>query len=220
MNHDRPVPLNVLRDRLPVLGPGAGIRLIFTVGSLVCALAAVLIAARGIYTVETNSYPIYFSRLAKISFVRETYIIFTVCSIASFALFIIGRVWPSPRLAKPVALHADPLSERAGRATRALSEATKLVHELAQELTARSALLEDLKKQYDEASQHVEDMEALAKVDERTTRILNQYFDEALKSRLEELEQAARRREWLIGTLVAFSVAIIAIPIAHFLFGF
>lgn len=60
----------------------------------------------------------------------------------------------------------------------------------------------------------------MAKVDAKTSRVLNRYFDEALERRLGLLEQSARRREWLIGTIVAVAVGVIAILFAHFVFGF
>jgi hypothetical protein len=63
-------------------------------------------------------------------------------------------------------------------------------------------------------------MAKLSHVDEETTRVLNKYFDEALKSRLEALERGARGREWLIGTVVAVVAGVVAILVAHFALGF
>ena len=105
-------------------------------------------------------------------------------------------------------------------AARVLQEATSLVEELQVELIARTALLEDLRCQAAETAERVADMEQLAKVDAKTSRVLNRYLDEALERRLGILEQSARRREWLIGTIVAVAVGVIAILFGHFVFGF
>lgn len=117
-------------------------------------------------------------------------------------------------------LRADSLPKRAKRAARALQEATKLVEELQAELTARTALLEDIKGQVANAAERATDMERLSEVDDQTTKILNKYFDEALKRRLEELEQGARKREWFIGTVIAVAVGVTAILFSHFVLGF
>ena len=117
-------------------------------------------------------------------------------------------------------LRADSLPERAKHAASVLQEATTLVEELQAELTARTALLEDVKRQVAETNQRAAEMKKLSHVDEETTRILNKYFDEALKSRLETLEYGARRREWLLGTVGALAFGIIAILFAHFVLGF
>ena len=57
-------------------------------------------------------------------------------------------------------------------------------------------------------------------VDDETTRILNRYFDKALKDRLGGIEHTSRIREWLIGIPVALMVGITAILVAHYLLGF
>jgi signal transduction histidine kinase len=115
---------------------------------------------------------------------------------------------------------ASLLSVRARRAGQALQEATVLVEELKTELDARTALLEDIRRQVEKTNRRAEDMEQLARVDDETTRILNRYFDEALKSRLGDLEHGAKRREWLLGTIGALLFGIIAILLSHYLFGF
>jgi hypothetical protein len=117
-------------------------------------------------------------------------------------------------------LRIGSLPERAKHAAEVLREATTLVEELQAELTARTALLEDVRRQVAETTERATDMQQLAKVDDETTRILNRYFDEALKRRLESLEHSARGREWLIGTVVAVPVGILVILLAHFAFGF
>ena len=152
-----------------------------------------------------------------------------VCSMLLGAIHVLGfaavsavgtREHTRRRRAWLAHLRADSLSERATHAARVLQEATSLVEELQVELIARTALLEDLRCQAAETAERVADMEQLAKVDAKTSRVLNRYLDEALERRLGILEQSARRREWLIGTIVAVAVGVIAILFGHFVFGF
>jgi hypothetical protein len=117
-------------------------------------------------------------------------------------------------------LRANSLPDRAKHAAQVLQEATTLVEELQAELTARTALLEDVRRQVAETTERAADMARLSAVDEETTRVLNKYFDEALKHRLGELEHSARGREWLIGTVVAVAIGILAILFSHFVLGF
>lgn len=124
------------------------------------------------------------------------------------------------RRASLAQLRATGLPERAKHAAQVLQEATTLVEELQAELTARTALLEDIQRQVAQGTERAADMAKLSAVDEETTRVLNKYFDEALKHRLADLEHSARGREWLIGTVVAVAVSVIAILFAHFVLGF
>jgi hypothetical protein len=117
-------------------------------------------------------------------------------------------------------LHSSMLSTRAIQASIALQEATQLVEELRAELEARTTLLDDVKRQVADASQRAQEIEKLTQVDEETTQILNRYFDEALSKRLSNLEQGSRRREWLLGTFGALASGVIAILVAHYMFGF
>jgi hypothetical protein len=118
------------------------------------------------------------------------------------------------------ALQASSLPDRARRAGLALQEATTLVEELKKELDARTAILDSIKLQAAETSRRIEDMEKLAKVDSDTARILNNYFDEALTSRLTSLESRSQRRELLLGTIGAIIFGIVAIFLSHYIFGF
>jgi transcriptional regulator GlxA family with amidase domain len=117
-------------------------------------------------------------------------------------------------------LRAPFLPARVERVTEALREATTLVEQLKRELDARTALLAEIKDQVAATTERATDLEKLAEVDDDTTRALNRYFDGALKHRLGELEQSARRREWLLGTIGAISFGIIAILLSHYIFGF
>ena len=194
--------------------------------SVLLAFAAVLFAAYSIYSFATNDFLYYGPHLAyangphlayeKARFARHSLLIFAVICSASCVLFLASRVRPRVHYSVVTELQAGSLSERAKQATSSLQEATTLVHELTQELTARSALLEDVKRQVAEAKQRAEDMDKLAQVDEKTTRILNKYFDEALARRLNDVESGSRRREWLLGTVGAVAFGLIAILVAHF----
>jgi predicted nuclease with TOPRIM domain len=117
-------------------------------------------------------------------------------------------------------LRASSLPERAKHAARALQEAVTLVEDLRSELDARTALLEDIRRQVAEATERASDMEKLSHVDEETTRLLNKYFDEALKSRLAALERGARGREWFIGTVVALVIGVGVILLSNYVLGF
>jgi hypothetical protein len=117
-------------------------------------------------------------------------------------------------------LRSSLLSGRAAQASIALQEATQLYEELRVELEARTALLEDVKRQVADTSRRAQEIEKLTRVDEETTQILNRYFDEALSRRLRDFERDSRRREWLLGTLGALACGVIAILAAHYLFGY
>ena len=144
------------------------------------------------------------------------------CYIAIFSSIVrrIAKRNARSRNAHLAELNADTLPERANRAARTLQDAITLVAELQDELTARAALLEDVKRQVAETTERAADMEKLSHVDEETSRILNKYFDEALKNRLDGLERGARSREWVIGTVVALLVGVGVILISHYTLGF
>jgi len=118
------------------------------------------------------------------------------------------------------AIRAGSLPERAKHAAEVLQEATTLVQELQDELTARTELLEDVRRRVEEASRRAEDMQKLSQVEDQTVRAVNNLMDQALKRRLDDLKREARQREWIIGTLVAFVVGIIVILVAHFVLSF
>lgn len=225
MAHDGPTP-----PKLPLRM--SNVRSLFGILSPLFALFAVLVIGRGLYVFATNDFPnygygvysAYLSRAAKVHFANEAFALFAAFSILPCLLFILSRVPPRTHRAVITELQADSLSERAMRARSALQEATSLARELTDELAARSALLEDVERQLAAESQRAEDMKRLDKVDEDTTRIINKYFDEALKRRLDDLERNARRREWGLaiagGLIIGLIVGIASILIAHFLFGF
>ena len=147
--------------------------------------------------------------------------------LAAPCLVLGGRIfystWTDRRKRRQKALaelRSSFLSGRAAQASIALQEAVQLYEELRVELEARTALLEDVKRQVADTSRRAQEIEQLTRVDEETTRILNRYFDEALSRRLRDLEHGSRRREWLLGTFGALACGIIAILVAHYLFGY
>jgi hypothetical protein len=121
------------------------------------------------------------------------------------------------RRAEIASLRARSLPDRAKHVAEILQEATELVSELQAELAARTVLLTDLQRQVAETNEQASDMEKLEQIDEDTARILDKYFDKRLESRLDKLERGARRREWLIGTAIAFMVGVGAALIAAYL---
>lgn len=130
--------------------------------------------------------------------------------------WVLLRTVQQERLA---ALRADSLPERAEHAAEVLLEATTLVEELQDELTARTDLLKDVQRQVKEGRLEVDKLEKLSQVDAQTARAFQALMDETLKRQLEELERAARKREWAIGTVVAVPAGIIGILLSHFVLG-
>jgi len=111
------------------------------------------------------------------------------------------------------ALRAGSLPERAKHASEVLQEATTLVQELQDELTARTELLEDVRRRVEEASRQAEDLERL---DDETVRVATNLVDQVFKSRLGDVKREGR----FIGTMGAFVIGIIVIVFAHFVLGF
>jgi len=105
------------------------------------------------------------------------------------------------------------LPERAKHASEVLQEATTLVQELQDELTARTELLEDVRRRVEEASRQAEDLERL---DDETVRVATNLVDQVFKSRLGDVKREGR----FIGTMGAFVIGIIVIVFAHFVLGF
>jgi len=108
---------------------------------------------------------------------------------------------------------AGSLPERAKHASEVLQEATTLVQELQDELTARTELLEDFRRRVEEASRQAEDLERL---DDETVRVATNLVDQVFKSRLGDVKREGR----FIGTMGAFVIGIIVIVFAHFVLGF
>jgi hypothetical protein len=187
------------------------------VGLAVCGLFFLGFAAYALATLGEHPHAPWIDGvpLAMFSFLMATACLGAAGSIGRLAYRAI--LDHRARLAQ---LRAESLPDRAKRAAQVLQEAITLVEELKSELDARTALLASIKRQAAEATERATDMAKLSHVDEETTRVLNKYFDEALKSRLEALERGARGREWLIGTVLAVVAGVVAILVAHFALGF
>lgn len=127
--------------------------------------------------------------------------------------FLLLRRKEQERLA---ALRAGSLPERAEHAAEVLQEATTLVQELQDELTARTELLEDVRRRVEEASRQAEDLEKVAQFDDETVRAVDNLVDQVIKRRLGDVKREGR----IIGTVGAFVVGIIVIVVAHFVLGF
>jgi hypothetical protein len=136
-----------------------------------------------------------------------------------FMFWLIGKRL-SERKSQLAELRADTLPDRAKRAAQVLQQAVTLFGELQAELDTRAALLTHAKQQLAETTQQAADMQRLAAEDPEILCIVNEGWDRALERRFGTFERGARRREWLIGTVVAIAVGVIAILLSHFLFGF
>jgi DNA-binding ferritin-like protein len=117
-------------------------------------------------------------------------------------------------------LRADTVPERARQAAEALQRAMTLFAELQAEMDTRAALLEQAKQQMAETRQQTEDLQRLAAADPELLRVADERWDRAVARRFSEFERGARQREWMIGTVVAVVVGIVAILLSHYLFGF
>jgi predicted nucleic acid-binding Zn-ribbon protein len=114
----------------------------------------------------------------------------------------------------------DPLDVRAREVSDALAKARDLLGELQAEVTARSQIIEDLAGETRQAEQRAQDAAARAGLTEKEAEAVDALLISALKQRLGELKQRARRREWSLATVVALIVGVVSILIAHLVFGF
>lgn len=117
-------------------------------------------------------------------------------------------------------LASPALPDRAKRAAEALSEATLLFDALRAELDTRASLVEDAKAQLAETTRRTGDLQRLAREDPEIIRMVDTRWDEALEKRFKIFGRGARHRDWLIGTVVALPIAVIAPLISHYFFGF
>lgn len=116
------------------------------------------------------------------------------------------------------------LAEQAEIVNEALNKARQLFEDLEAEVQARSAIVEHLATEARQAEVRAEEASNRAALNEQEAKAVDQWLDRALQQRLGNLESRARRREWLLATIVAsiigLAVGIGAILIAHFLLGF
>ncbi len=112
------------------------------------------------------------------------------------------------------------LEERAQEVSEALSNAAELLDELQAEVRLRSVIIKQLGEQTAEAERRSEDAVRRAALDEEEAKAVDAYLDRTLQTRLRELEKKAKRREIVLGTVVALAVGVGSILISHYLFGF
>ena len=60
----------------------------------------------------------------------------------------------------------------------------------------------------------------LARMNEEQAAAVNAFLDRLLETRLGALERQARRREWILATVVALIIGVSAILVSHYLVGF
>ena len=117
-------------------------------------------------------------------------------------------------------LRSSSLTFRSAQASKALEEAARLVDELQKELSARAAILAEIKAEAEAANREADDARKLADLNAETVSAVNAYWDRMLEDKLGAFERSARQREWTVGTVVALVVGIVAILLAHYLFHF
>ncbi|MFF4960240.1 hypothetical protein ACFY2Z_24820 [Streptomyces sp. NPDC001222] len=113
-----------------------------------------------------------------------------------------------------------PLEVRAQQVSEALADAAELLDELQAEVKLRSVIIQKLAEQTADAERRSEDAVRRAALDEEEAKAVDAYLDRALRTRLEELERNARRREIVLGTVVALVVGVASILVSHYLLGF
>lgn len=145
----------------------------------------------------------------------------------NFLLRFVGYivpVLPSQELADVVMRRfgpaAPPLEVRAKQVGEALAKAAELLDELQAEVKLRAVIIKQLEEQTVEAGRRSEDAVLRAALNEEQAKAVDTYLDRALQARLRELEKNARRREVMLGTVVALIVGIATIFISHYLFDF
>lgn len=113
-----------------------------------------------------------------------------------------------------------PLVIRAQEVADALEKTSQMLDELQAEVRARTSLIEALVSQTDEAERRSEDAIRRAQLNEEQAKAVDAYLDQALKNRISELEMRARRREWMIGTVVALTMGVVSILFSHYVLHF
>lgn len=112
------------------------------------------------------------------------------------------------------------VAARTAGVTDTRADADRLLAELQAEVKARSTILEHLTARIEEAEQRAEDAGRRAALNEEQAQAVDTYLNRTLENRLTRLERSARRREWLIGTVIALIVGIAAILVTRFAYGF
>jgi hypothetical protein len=115
------------------------------------------------------------------------------------------------------------LTEQAQMVSEALNNVRQLFEDLEAEVKARSAVVERLTGEAYQAEVRAEEALKRASLNEQEAKAVDAWLDRALQRRLSELERTARRREWLLATIISsiigLAVGVIAIVFAHFFLG-
>jgi len=81
-------------------------------------------------------------------------------------------------------------------------------------------VVEALADQADAARERAQQAAQLARLNEEQAAAVNAFLDRLLEARLGTLERQARRREWMLATIVALIIGVAAILVSHYLVGF
>jgi hypothetical protein len=113
-----------------------------------------------------------------------------------------------------------PLEQRAALVADTASYAVRLLDSLQKEIAARSAIVQALAGEVAAAQTQAEHAAQLARMNEEQAAAVNAFLDRLLETRLGALERQARRREWILATVVALIIGVSAILVSHYLVGF
>jgi hypothetical protein len=113
-----------------------------------------------------------------------------------------------------------PLEQRAALVADTAAYAVRLLDSLQKEIAARSAVVEALAGEADAAQQRAQHAAQLARLNEEQAAAVNAFLDRLLEARIGALERQARRREWMLATVVALIIGVAAILVSHYLIGF
>jgi VIT1/CCC1 family predicted Fe2+/Mn2+ transporter len=147
-------------------------------------------------------------------------------SYASLMAFIFGEVVESlmELILKRFGPPPPPLAVRAQEVSDALTKARALMQELQAEVEARTALMDSLAAETQEAEHRSAEAILRAGISEEEAKAVDSQLDRAIQARLSTLERKARRREWGLATagglIVGLVVGVGSILLVHVFFGF
>jgi hypothetical protein len=113
-----------------------------------------------------------------------------------------------------------PLEQRAALVADTATYAVRLLDSLQKEIAARSAVVQALAGEVEAARTQAEHAAQLARLNEEQAAAVNAFLDRLLAARLGAMERHARRREWVLATVVALIIGVASILVSHYLAGF
>jgi len=113
-----------------------------------------------------------------------------------------------------------PLEQRAALVADTATYAVRLLDSLQKEIAARSAVVQALAGEIEEAQTQAEHAAQLARLNDEQAEAVNAFLDRLLAARLGTMERHARHREWVLATVVALIIGVASILVSHYLVGF